>query len=284
MVEVASFAFAASQLNYEPPQTRAADRIYPPGFASAPQTSRMPANVSAALTRADPSSATADARSAASSSGIIEDGAMTLSVDVPPDAQPLQGSILRGKGFRVWADWQASPHGTLRFYFQQMYRGLPLNEWSGGTGYPNAFEGGVNIDMPAPDSTPYRVSLEYDLHTLRLAIGNATQVLTNYVLWRDNMTDALGNDGPKTLPVDPPAISNVAFTPAKPRAPSPYVWEGVIGNTSHAIAGPEVHAPWWPISKMVSRGSNVFYTGGYNEGKWDVQKFDALNPQVVVTN
>ena len=35
---------------------------------------------------------------------------------------------------------------------------------------------------------------------------------------------------------------------------------------------------------MVSRGTNVFYTGGYNEGKWDVQKFHTSNPQVVVTN
>jgi hypothetical protein len=214
----------------------------------------------------------------------LDSGAMSLSFDVAGSAQPLQGSVLRGKGFRVWADWIASDYGTLRFYFQQMYRGLPLNEWSGGDSYPAAFEGGVSIDLPAPEDGAHRVSLEYDLHTLRLTVSNATALLTNYVLWRDNMTDALGTNGPNVVTVDHPGISNVSFTPAVPRAASPYVWEGVVGNTSRALVGPSVHSPWWPISKMVSRGTNVFYTGGYNEGKWDVQKFDVSNPQVVITN
>ena len=210
---------------------------------------------------------------------------LRLAFDLDSRAQPLQGSILRGKGFRVWADWLAGDYGTLRFYFQQRYRGLPLNEWSGGDGFPAPFEGGVNLELPAPDGEPRRVALEYDLHTIRLSVSNVTSgVLTNLVLWRDNMTDALGDDGPDAPVIDNPAVSNVSFAPADALEPSRYVWEGVIGNTSQAPVGPGVHAPWWPISKMVSRGSNVFYTCGYNEGKWDVQKFDISNPQVVVTN
>lgn len=209
---------------------------------------------------------------------------MSLVFDVQSGAQPLQGSVLRGKGFRVWADWTASAHGTLRFLFQQMYRGLPLNEWSGGHSYPAPFEGSVSIDMPSPGDSAHRVALNYDLHTIELSVSASAGVLTNFTLWRDNMTDALGDDGPETVTVDHPAVSLVSFTPADPLRPSRYVWEGVIGNTSEALVGPTVHSPWWPISKMVSRGTNVFYTGGYNEGKWDVQKFHTSNPQVVVTN
>jgi hypothetical protein len=210
--------------------------------------------------------------------------AMSLAFDVGSDAFPLQGSLLRGRGFRVWADSGAGEHGTLRFLFQQMYCGLPLNEWTGGNSFPAAFEGSVGIEMPAPMGGPQRVALNYDLHTIELSVSDAQGVRTNFTLWRDNMTDALGNDGPTEITVEHPAVSNVAFTPADPLPPSRYVWEGVIGNTSHAAVGPGVHSPWWPISKMVSRGTNVFYTCGYNEGKWDVQKFYTANPQAVVTN
>jgi hypothetical protein len=269
----ASLALARAQTNpasasYEPP--------LPPGL--------MRSNAVAVVTTNALTVTNAPEPAIDESQFTIEPGAMTLSFDVPSRVLPLHGSIIRGPGFRVWADWQASRYGTLRFLFQQLYRGMPLNEWSGGNSFPAAFEGSVSIEMPPPDGSVFRVTVEYDLHTARVVVSNATTSLVRRVLWRDNMTDALGTDGPATAVVDHPAVTLVAFTPATPRPASRYVWEGVIGNTSHHPYGPGVHAPWWPIARMVSRGSNVFYTGGYNEGKWDVQKFDINNPQVVVTN
>ena len=38
---------------------------------------------------------------------------MSLVFDVQSAAQPLQGSILRGKGFRVWGDW-TNAHGGIK--------------------------------------------------------------------------------------------------------------------------------------------------------------------------
>ena len=97
---------------------------------------------------------------------------MSLVFDVQGAAQPLQGSILRGKGFRVWGDWTSSEHGTLRFLFQQLYREMPLNEWSGGNSFPAAFEGSVGIDMPPSSNSASRVTLDYDLHNISLSISD----------------------------------------------------------------------------------------------------------------
>jgi hypothetical protein len=36
--------------------------------------------------------------------------------------------------------------------------------------------------------------------------------------------------------------------------------------------------------KIVSKGSNVFYTSGFNEGGWDIQRFHTNNCQVVTKN
>jgi hypothetical protein len=197
-----------------------------------------------------------------SQSVVLEDNPMALYFELTPTAEPLQGSLLRGKGFRVWADWRSSSNATLRFYFQQMYRGLPLNDWSGGHGYPGDYEKAVSLDLPTPDGQVHRVFLQYDLRSIYVTVSNSTQRISEYGLWRDNMTENLGTDGPDQVAVDHSAVANVSYVPAEAR-PSRYIWEGVLGNTSLAPAGPSVHSPWWPISKMISRGRDVFFTGGY---------------------
>jgi hypothetical protein len=58
--------------------------------------------------------------------------------------------------------------------------------------------------------------------------------------------------------------------------PPNYVWEGIIGNTSERHSGPSVHVGFRPMAKMVINPgtTEAFYTVGYNEGGWDVLKFD----------
>lgn len=207
------------------------------------------------------------------------------------DVRGPQGNLIRGKGFRVWAD-SGSTYSTLRFYFESMYRGLPLNIFTTVDDYPDANEVQVaEYVLPAPDNTFHKYLINYDFRTFRLIVSNsASNLLTNIVVWRDNVMDALGTNGPSSLVLSNGGqmansiVTNFSFTPAQFAPASRYVWEGVIGNTSQNPSGPTAHSGFWPIKKMVSKGSNVFYTCGFNEGGLDILRFNTNNHQIVNTN
>ena len=59
-----------------------------------------------------------------------------------------------------------------------------------------------------------------------------------------------------------------------------YEWEGVIGNTSSALPGAQIHRAYGPVNDMAfdARG-NAFYVVGYNEAGNALHRFDARNPQ-----
>lgn len=198
-----------------------------------------------------------------------------------------QGHLIRGKGFRVWAE-SSSTYSTLRFYFEKMYRGLPLNIFRGTDDFPAPYEKQVaEYELPAPDGTFHKYLIKYDFRTFRLTVSNSTSQIADIVSWRDNMMDALGTNGPSSTIISnmtSNVVQNVTFTPAQFQPVSRYVWEGSIGNTSQELVGPSVHSPWWPLLKMVSKGTNVFYTCGYNEGRWNIQRFHTNNFQFVNTN
>lgn len=59
-----------------------------------------------------------------------------------------------------------------------------------------------------------------------------------------------------------------------------YVWEGVIGNTSSAKPGAEVHRAFGPVTGMaIDRQGNAFYVVGYNEQQPAVHRFRVTDPQ-----
>lgn len=60
-----------------------------------------------------------------------------------------------------------------------------------------------------------------------------------------------------------------------------YVWEGAIGNSSALNSGPTVHANFLPVQSMAVSGNNVYYVPGYNEGKYEVFRFQTGDPQKI---
>lgn len=56
-------------------------------------------------------------------------------------------------------------------------------------------------------------------------------------------------------------------------------WQGVIGNSSEAIAGPDVHRAFGPIHDMaIDAAGNGFYVVGYNEQQRALHAFDGASP------
>lgn len=59
-----------------------------------------------------------------------------------------------------------------------------------------------------------------------------------------------------------------------------YEWEGVIGNTSSAAPGAQIHRAFGPINDMaIDAQGNAFYVVGYNEGQPALYRFDVSRPQ-----
>ncbi len=57
-----------------------------------------------------------------------------------------------------------------------------------------------------------------------------------------------------------------------------YVWENVVGNSSVPNTGESVHNGFEPIKAMTFNGTSAFYTSGYNEGHYELNRFDTSNP------
>jgi hypothetical protein len=195
-----------------------------------------------------------------------------------------QGTVIRGKGFRVYGTWTSGPYGSVSFLFEQMYRGLNLNVFTTTDDSLAANESWVTEYQLPSTNVNLKYLIKYDFNTFRLVVSNSTASILDRRIWRDNMMDALGPDGPGSITNAAYLIQGAKYTPAPFPPKRRYIWEGAVGNTSHAVSGPTVHAAFWPIKFMVSRGSNVFYSCGYNEGGLDVARFSTNNPQVVNTN
>jgi hypothetical protein len=58
-----------------------------------------------------------------------------------------------------------------------------------------------------------------------------------------------------------------------------YVWEGVYGNSSAAVGGPDVHKAYLPPTSLVLDGERVIYSVGYNEGQPGLHSFPAAAPE-----
>lgn len=52
-----------------------------------------------------------------------------------------------------------------------------------------------------------------------------------------------------------------------------YIWQGAIGNTSTALAGPTVHRGFRAIRDLTISTTNAFYITGYVEGDYDFRHF-----------
>ncbi|HTD65808.1 MAG TPA: right-handed parallel beta-helix repeat-containing protein, partial [Candidatus Limnocylindria bacterium] len=57
-----------------------------------------------------------------------------------------------------------------------------------------------------------------------------------------------------------------------------YVWENVVGNSSVPNSGESVHNGFEPIKAMTFNGPTAFYTSGYNEGHYELNRFDTSDP------
>jgi hypothetical protein len=88
---------------------------------------------------------------------------------------------------------------------------------------------------------------------------------TNVVFW--NGLD----DNNQIAPTDTYTIKMIAHNVQ-------YVWEGVVGNNSAPNSGESVHNGFEPIKAMTFNGTTAFYTSGYNEGHYELNRFDTSNP------
>ena len=55
-----------------------------------------------------------------------------------------------------------------------------------------------------------------------------------------------------------------------------YVWDGAMNN-SNPLDGPNIQANFQPIQSMVIVGNTAYYNAGYNEGRYQLYKFDLSN-------
>jgi len=88
---------------------------------------------------------------------------------------------------------------------------------------------------------------------------------TNVVFW--NGLD----DNNQIAPTDTYTIKMIAHNVQ-------YVWEGVVGNNSSPNSGESVHNGFEPIKAMTFNGNTAFYTSGYNEAHYELNRFDTSNP------
>jgi hypothetical protein len=207
--------------------------------------------------------------------------------DSGANQKPL-GNLIRGPGFRVWGYLHSQPNGALWFFLQQMHGSLPLNIWTSGDNPPWKYENPIfRYELPAPDSNFHKYFLKCDQRSALLLVSNQTTLIASNFVWLNNMADKLGTDGPATLTasnLNATPIQNASYTPSPFPRKLRYHWKGVVGNTSQELVGQSIHSAFWPIKWMFSKGSNVFYTCGYNEPAWDVQRFHTNNHQFVNTN
>jgi hypothetical protein len=57
-----------------------------------------------------------------------------------------------------------------------------------------------------------------------------------------------------------------------------YVWEGVIGNSSGAFGGPQLHKAFLPPTSIAIQANRAFYTVGYNEMQTGLHGFMLSTP------
>lgn len=57
-----------------------------------------------------------------------------------------------------------------------------------------------------------------------------------------------------------------------------YIWENVVGNSSVPNCGESVHNGFEPMKAMAFNGTAGFYTSGYNESHYELNRFEMSNP------
>jgi len=57
-----------------------------------------------------------------------------------------------------------------------------------------------------------------------------------------------------------------------------YIWENVVGNSSVPNSGESVHNGFEPMKAMAFNGTAGFYTSGYNENHYELNRFEMSNP------
>jgi hypothetical protein len=57
-----------------------------------------------------------------------------------------------------------------------------------------------------------------------------------------------------------------------------YIWENVVGNSSVPNSGESVHNGFEPMKAMAFNGTAGFYTSGYNESHFELNRFETSNP------
>jgi hypothetical protein len=187
-----------------------------------------------------------------------------------------------GDGFRI-----AYTDGVV-VYFDQQYQGISTRDWRTHEATPFPFSNGNNDEV-----TWYKYTVKFDYRTCRIyrRTVSGSDVLKNANFqWIDNMTEQISATNSASFTTnavnfDGLIVSNVVVTPFIHSRKSPYVWEGVVGNTSDKHYGDSMHAPWWPVKKLILGGTNFFYTAEYTtEGSPQLSMFSPTNPQVVFTN
>ncbi len=79
------------------------------------------------------------------------------------------------------------------------------------------------------------------------------------------------NDNNEIAPSDSYTIKMIAHNVQ-------YYWENVVGNSSVPNSGASVHNGFEPIKAMAFSGTAGFYTSGYNEGHYELNRFEMSNP------
>lgn len=194
-----------------------------------------------------------------------------------------QGVLLEGNGFQIVGNKINVPP-LLAVYFDQRYRGWPLKQ------FPRATPEPVRAKLTTVDRTPARYKIIYDLQRVQiLRNGVPLELLgAGSVEWLDGMTDFVGTNGPPNvrIPKSNAAVTNVSVRSIPAPKPTKYTYLGSIGNTSSNFYGPSMHAAYQSIKSMVihPNGTDAFYTTGYNENLYELQKFNPAHPQIVQTN
>ena len=213
----------------------------------------------------------------------LGDQLMTVSWWVKEVPGAYSQDFIIGDGFRiVWFEGPA-------VFLNQFYQDVPVRDWMNNDAL--AFFPFVDLGSAGSTNVWRKWTVKYDYRTCRIYRQNSSgvDVLMNATTaWQDNVTERLGtnysasfttNDNGGATP-----LSNVVVTPFIHARKNPYVWEGVVGNTSDQHYGDSTHNPYWPIVKFALGGSNIYYTCGYNEGGYQLQMFSPTNPQAVLTN
>ena len=230
----------------------------------------------------------------------VRDNQLRFSFDIKTEADgstvaPTE-QIISNAAFRVAGILHTNDHpkGSLLFYFDRRHLGMSLQNYSH-SGEPGAYpiEFDIASNLSTNSQTPgvwYGFLICYDLRSLSIMVTNASGTcMFSNTFWRDNITDHLGKGGvsKKLWTNGSNYVRNATLHQRSMKIPLKtlkYEWQGAIGNKSRDRSGPTVHSSFWSPLKMISKGNDAFWTGGFNEGRTEIHKFNVSTAGVVTLN